>query len=334
MASFGHIAVGMAAARIYQRQPAQWPWVASAVTWSALSMLPDADVIGFAFGVRYEDTWGHRGATHSLVFSLALGLAIAIGARWFRLRAVRTGLLAGGVLASHAVLDTLTNGGLGCALFWPFDRTRYFAPWNPIPVSPIGLYFFSTYGLTVALTEAVLFAPVWGFAIWPQLGRVRSRATALLCIWLGMVWIVGSSSPLRDALIGAVLREDTEYSSRYSEEAFRTIHAGQSAAEVRDLVGAPFGESWFYVDLPDRCPGAHFEGDVVVGPSWAACEKIGVKPGVSRADAERLLGPEPPLDICWRYTRSPGQGRFRLRMVCFMSDRVSVVIRRWIMAGS
>jgi len=184
MASFGHIAVGMAAARIYQRQPAQWPWVASAVTWSALSMLPDADVIGFAFGVRYEDTWGHRGATHSLVFSLALGLAIAIGARWFRLRAVRTGLLAGGVLASHAVLDTLTNGGLGCALFWPFDRTRYFAPWNPIPVSPIGLYFFSTYGLTVALTEVVLFAPVWGFAIWPQLGRVRSRATALLCIWL------------------------------------------------------------------------------------------------------------------------------------------------------
>jgi hypothetical protein len=32
------------------------------------------------------------------------------------------------VAASHAGLDTLTGSGLGCALFWPFDLTRYFAP--------------------------------------------------------------------------------------------------------------------------------------------------------------------------------------------------------------
>jgi inner membrane protein len=73
------------------------------------------------------------------------------------------------VLASHALLDTLTNGGLGCALFWPFDLTRYFAPWTPIPVSPIGLRYFSSYGMFVAGSEAVLFAPVVWFAL-------RSRA--------------------------------------------------------------------------------------------------------------------------------------------------------------
>ena len=28
--------------------------------WSALSLLPDADVIGFALGVEYGDPWGHR----------------------------------------------------------------------------------------------------------------------------------------------------------------------------------------------------------------------------------------------------------------------------------
>jgi inner membrane protein len=335
MASLGHIAVGMAAARIHRiGPPARWPWAASAATWSALSLLPDADVIGFIFGIRYEDEWGHRGATHSLAFALALGLVIGIGAHRFRLGGVRTGLIAGAVLLSHAVLDMFTNGGLGCALFWPFDRTRYFAPWNPIPVAPIGLYYFSPYGLTVAVTEALLFAPIWAFAIWPQHAGARSRIAALLCAWLVGVWLVVSGSQLRDATIGAVIREDTEYSSGYKEEAFRIIRPGQSAAEVRKLVGAPFGESWFYADLPNRCPGAHFEDDVVVAPSWDECEKIGVRPGVSRANAERLLGPDPPLDVCWRYTRSPSHRSFRLRMVCFSNDRVSGVIRRWTFAGS
>ena len=42
----------------------------------------------------------------------------------------------------------MIDGGLGCALFWPFDLTRYFAPWRPIPVAPIGMDFFSPHGAT------------------------------------------------------------------------------------------------------------------------------------------------------------------------------------------
>ena len=67
MASVGHIAVAMAANRSHQHDSALW-WKLIA-WWSALSMLPDADVIGFSFGVRYGDPWGHRGATHSLTFA-------------------------------------------------------------------------------------------------------------------------------------------------------------------------------------------------------------------------------------------------------------------------
>jgi inner membrane protein len=48
------------------------------------------------------------------------------------------------VTASHGVLDALTNGGLGVAFFAPFSNTRYFFPWTPIQVSPIGLRFFSS----------------------------------------------------------------------------------------------------------------------------------------------------------------------------------------------
>jgi inner membrane protein len=173
VASVGHIAVGMAAARAYRAAPTggrpSWP---AMLFWSAVSFLPDADVIGFAVGVRYADEWGHRGAAHSLVFATALAVIIGIMAPAFRRPALRTGLTALAVLVSHPLLDTLTNGGLGCALFWPIELTRYFAPWRPIPVAPIGLGYLSPYGLFVAVTELVIFAP----AFWVALRPPRARA--------------------------------------------------------------------------------------------------------------------------------------------------------------
>ncbi len=141
MASVGHIVVGMAAARAYDtRRAPRWTGMAA---WSALAMLPDLDVIGFALGVRYGDPWGHRGAAHSLVMAAALGVAVTAIARRRGLPLGRTALFTVTVLASHGLLDTMTDGGLGCALLWPFSLTRYFAPWRPIPVAPIGLDFLS-----------------------------------------------------------------------------------------------------------------------------------------------------------------------------------------------
>jgi inner membrane protein len=57
------------------------------------------------------------------------------------------------VTLSHPLLDALTNGGRGVALLAPFSGKRYFAPWRPIEVSPIGLEFFSAQGLAVFLNE-------------------------------------------------------------------------------------------------------------------------------------------------------------------------------------
>ncbi|HEY1034530.1 MAG TPA: metal-dependent hydrolase, partial [Pseudoxanthomonas sp.] len=36
----------------------------------AVAMLPDADVAMFALGIDYAHAFGHRGASHSLVFAL------------------------------------------------------------------------------------------------------------------------------------------------------------------------------------------------------------------------------------------------------------------------
>jgi inner membrane protein len=156
----------MAAARIYDR-PQPQPSFASMAFFSASSLLPDADVIGMAFGIAYEDAWGHRGATHSFVFAAAIGVAVGLAARARNLPWRRAAIAAALVVATHPLLDTLTDGGLGCALFWPLDHTRYFAPWRPIPVAPIGLAYFSFYGVVVAIVETVLFGPVFIYALWP-----------------------------------------------------------------------------------------------------------------------------------------------------------------------
>ena len=42
------------------------------------SMLPDIDVVGFSFGVKYGDFWGHRGFTHSLVFASLASLIVVL----------------------------------------------------------------------------------------------------------------------------------------------------------------------------------------------------------------------------------------------------------------
>lgn len=166
MASIGHIAAGLAASRVV-RGFREAPTMSSIAAWSALSMLPDADVAGMTMGIPYEAPWGHRGATHSFAFALGVALLIGAAARLRRQPALRVTCIAALVLISHPVFDTFTNGGLGCALFWPFDDTRYFAPWTPIPVSPIGLSYFSPYGLMVAITEIVFFSPLLVFGLWP-----------------------------------------------------------------------------------------------------------------------------------------------------------------------
>jgi inner membrane protein len=106
------------------------------------AMLPDIDVIGFRFGIRYGDPLGHRGLTHSLTFAAALA-AVAVllrnrrGAGPLGPWAVWTFLTL--ATASHGLLDMLTDGGHGIALLAPWDTTRYFWPVRPVAVSPIGL---------------------------------------------------------------------------------------------------------------------------------------------------------------------------------------------------
>ena len=154
---FGHGAIAYAMGKTLNpvRATTQF-WVLTVLC----CLLPDADVLGFVFGIPYEHLLGHRGLTHSILFAVFIGLvmpklavsSLSIWSSQYGTLAIYFSL----VTLSHGFLDAFTDGGLGVAFFSPFDTTRYFFPWRPIAVSPIGLtQFFSSLGFGVLLSELV-----------------------------------------------------------------------------------------------------------------------------------------------------------------------------------
>ena len=149
--------------------PSHWKVAAAG---ALFAVLPDADVVAFAVGIPYAAMLGHRGLSHSLAFAAVLALLLTYAwKRHWRLPENSTQATAEEpsaermtaylflAIASHGVLDALTNGGLGVAFFAPFSSQRYFFPWRPIVVSPISVHrFFSERGLAVLTSELVI---VW-----------------------------------------------------------------------------------------------------------------------------------------------------------------------------
>lgn len=120
----------------------------------AACIAPDLDVIGFKLGIAYADSFGHRGASHSLAFAALCGVFAMLFATQLR---ARPGIALGFVglaTASHPLLDMLTDGGYGVALLWPFSDARLFFPSQVIEVSPLSLQrFFGPAGFQVLQSE-------------------------------------------------------------------------------------------------------------------------------------------------------------------------------------
>ena len=120
------------------------------------SMLPDVDVVGFRFGIAYGDLLGHRGLSHSLAVAACFAVLASLFAGRLGARRAATFAIVFLATASHGLLDACTDGGLGVALLSPFDCVRYFFPWRPIAVSPIGLTaFLSASSVAVLWSEVV-----------------------------------------------------------------------------------------------------------------------------------------------------------------------------------
>ncbi|HEX8839302.1 MAG TPA: metal-dependent hydrolase [Sphingomicrobium sp.] len=125
------IAVAVAAAR----RPLPWRLVIAAAIAAAA---PDVDgLFKRLLAVPPHSIYGHRGVTHSLFAALVAGLVAAALHQILRVRALTAGLVVGAAMASHGILDMMTDGGQGVAYFWPFSSTRWFADWRWIHSTPV-----------------------------------------------------------------------------------------------------------------------------------------------------------------------------------------------------
>lgn len=121
-----------------------------------LTCFPDIDVVAFRFGIPYQSPWGHRGFTHSFLFAFVLGFLCQFFFRKLRESRQKVFLWTTAAVLSHSLMDALTNGGFGVAWLWPLSDERFFFPWRPVEVSPIGAAgFMSMRGVVVVLSEII-----------------------------------------------------------------------------------------------------------------------------------------------------------------------------------
>jgi len=129
------------------------------------SMQPDIDVLAFRLNIAYAHAFGHRGASHSVFFAFLLGGLGAFLAPRLGLARIKAFTFITLSAASHGLLDMLTNGGLGVALWWPWSNERYFLPCPVIEASPLSLRrVFGPAGLNVLRSELIW---VWLPALGP-----------------------------------------------------------------------------------------------------------------------------------------------------------------------
>ncbi len=131
---YTHAVVGLGLARLCTVHPKPWAYWGLAVL---LPIVPDLDV--FVPNLR-GGLSAHRGITHSLLFALLLSMVVAgiacrhVGVKWRWLTALLFALL-----ASHGLLDAMTNAGARIPFFWPFGN-RY-GHWGPLPPSDLAYSF-------------------------------------------------------------------------------------------------------------------------------------------------------------------------------------------------
>lgn len=125
-----HALVPLAGAVAFAKRPIPWRLVIAAMI---ASSLPDSDGFWSHFlHVPPASIFAHRGAAHSLFAALCCGLVASVFHKWLRVPALTAGVIIGASMASHGILDMMTDMGKPVAYLWPLSSVRLFADWRPI----------------------------------------------------------------------------------------------------------------------------------------------------------------------------------------------------------
>ena len=174
-----HALVPLAGAIAISRRPYPWRLIVVA---GAAAMAPDLDGLAHHFlGVEAGSIYGHRGLSHSFVVAVAVGAFLASFHRMMRVEYLRAVVVIGAAVASHGLLDMMTDGGRAVAYLWPMSSARYFADWRPIHNVAIHRHNYLAAGIIRLLSEIrqvivpmMLAALLVRFARQAFVGRARS----------------------------------------------------------------------------------------------------------------------------------------------------------------
>ena len=149
-----HALVPFAGAIAFAHRPVPWRLIIVA---SIVSAAPDLDA-GFHhfLGVPETSILSHRGATHSLFVALCFGAFAAICHRLLEVRRLTAAVVIASAMASHGLLDMMSDGGRGVAYLWPISSNRFFAEWRPLHTMPISLRHIFEQSLARLVSDAWL----------------------------------------------------------------------------------------------------------------------------------------------------------------------------------
>jgi inner membrane protein len=166
-----HMLVPLAATLAFAKRPMPWKLVIVAAIAAAA---PDLDGLSKHFlHVAEGSIYSHRGALHSLFVALATGLIAASFHRRLGVRPLTAGVIVAAAMASHGILDMMTDAGQPVAYLWPLSSARLFADWRPIHSGVVHMPHSSVHSLAQLGTE------LWQLSI-AILARFRSELWQLI----------------------------------------------------------------------------------------------------------------------------------------------------------
>jgi inner membrane protein len=214
-----------------------------------LACWPDLDYVTLAFEVRPNELLGHRGITHSLFVA---GVLAALSALFF-FRALVIGTRAWwlvfaflfGAAASHGLLDAMTSGDIGVALFAPLENGRHFLPVKLIASCPVGLdEYFGYWGLMTLANEllyvvvplALAVALASTITIPLRMSVAMKRTLAVAAAWaVGVVVLRATMTDFRPTLPRSLLPVDTPQAGMRSDIPHDDLPEGKLVTRLSDL---------------------------------------------------------------------------------------------------
>jgi inner membrane protein len=158
VATFGHIAAGLAVARAGTSGPSRLAVFAIVIA----AVLPDVDLL---LDVN------HRGPTHSLGFATFVGIAAyALMRARAEPAAITIGVLCGLATVTHIVLDLLTAPS-PVAVFWPLTSREFVLAEPLLPATPTDEALLTRRGLALVAGELA-----WSIGILLAAELARRRA--------------------------------------------------------------------------------------------------------------------------------------------------------------